>query len=79
MINWCPKLQGSKGDTGLQGPQGPPGVGVAGTSVRHSCMFMLAHPGYGSSGTLETNVLYMLCSAATGKRRTPGFAGTSRK
>lgn len=33
MINWCPNLQGSKGDTGLQGPKGPPGIGVAGTPV----------------------------------------------
>lgn len=37
-------LQGSKGDIGLPGPQGPAGVGAVGPPVRHKCFFVFFLP-----------------------------------
>lgn len=35
--------QGSQGDAGLPGPQGPKGIGVQGPSVGHKCSDLLVH------------------------------------
>lgn len=53
--------QGSKGDVGLPGPQGPVGTGVAGPPVRHKCIFLHVHMGIQCHDVILSNtVSYLL-------------------